>query len=145
MAEVTKYVKKMRNNVAPSNSGFTGDFYKLFWRDIKQFFLSSANYSFKIGSLATSQKLGILVLLPKGQKDKRFMKNWRPITLLNSYYKIISGCLAERIKPNLDKVVNESQKGYVPGRYIGEAIRTTYDCMHFAKQNNKPGLILLVS
>ena len=134
----------MRNNVAPGSSGYTGDFYKLFWRDIKQFFLSSANYSFETGSLSVSQKLGILVLLPKGQKDKRHMKNWRPITLLNSYYKIISGCIAERIKPKLEKVVHPDQKGYVPNRYIGEAIRTTYDCLHFAKQKAKPALILLV-
>ena len=106
--------------------------------------LSSVNYSFEIGSLSVSQKLGILTLLPKGTKDKRYMKNWRPITLLNTYYKIVSGCITERIKPKLEKLVHWDQKGYVPNRYIGESIRTTFDCMQAAKNNNKPGLLLLV-
>ena len=87
----TNYLKKIRNNASPGNSGFTGEFFKFFWRDLKQFIVSSANYSFQIGSLSISQKLGIITLLPKGSKDKRFIKNWRPITLLNTFYKLISG------------------------------------------------------
>ena len=144
MVELSNYLRKVRNNVSPGSSGFTGEFFKLFWKDLRQFMLSSVNYSFEIGSLSVSQKLGILTLLPKGQKDKRYMKNWRPITLLNTYYKIVSGCITDRIKPKLDKLIDPCQKGYVDGRYIGEAIRTTYDCMHFAKNNNKPGLLLQI-
>ena len=49
--------------------------------------------------------------------------------LLNSLYKLVSGCIAERIKPNLDSIIHPDQKGFVSGRYIGEAVRTTYDLM----------------
>ena len=72
------------------------------------------------------------------------MKNWRPLTLLNSVYKLVSGCIAERIKPHLDSIVNGDQKGFVAGRYIGEAIRTTYDIIQWAKDNNKTGVLLLI-
>ena len=105
MSELTKYIKTIRNNVSPGSSGFTGDFFKIFWRDLKMALLNSINYSFEIGSLSVTQKLGILTLLPKGDKDKQLIKNWRPITLLNTYYKIISGCIAERIKPCLEKLI----------------------------------------
>ena len=88
MVELGNYLKKVRNNVSPGSSGFSGEFFKFFWKDLRQFMLSSVNYSFEIGSLSVSQKLGILTLLPKGQKDKRYMKNWRPITLLNTYYTV---------------------------------------------------------
>ena len=71
-------------------------------------------------------------------------KNWRPLTLLNSLYKLVSGCIAERIKPNLDSIINGDQKGFVAGRYIGEAIRSTYDIMQWAKNNNKTGVLLLI-
>ena len=70
--EMTAFLKKTRNNVSPGSSGFTGDFFKFFWIDIKHFVLRSANYSFEVGSLSIQQRLGIITLLPKGLKDKRF-------------------------------------------------------------------------
>ena len=83
-------------------------------------------------------------MLPKGNKDKRFLANWCPLTLLNSFYKLVSGCVTERIKPVLDNIIHPDQKGFVSGRYIGEAIRTCYDTIDYAKNNNKSGLLLLV-
>ena len=86
--EMTKYLKKSRNNVSPGSSGFTADFFKFFWRNIKQFVVRSANYSFDIGSLSIQQRLGIITLLPKGLKDKRYLANWRPLTLLNTFLQV---------------------------------------------------------
>ena len=81
--EMTRYLKKTKNNAAPGSSGFTGDFYKFFWINIKYFVVNSVNYSFDIGTLSIQQRLGIITLLPKGTKDKRFLSNWRPLTLLS--------------------------------------------------------------
>ena len=82
--------------------------------------------------------------MPKPNKDKALLSNWRPISLLNQCYKILSGVLAERLKPTLPTVINQDQKGFVKGRYIGECIRTTYDVIEYAKNNNKVGLLLLI-
>jgi len=90
------------------------------------------------------QRLGVLNLLPKGEKNKNYLANWRPITLLNTIYKIISGTIANRIKKFLPKLVSYDQKGFVPGRYIGEAIRSTYDIMQIAKDKKKLGLLLAI-
>ena len=144
LEEMTRYLKKSRNNVSPGSSGFTGDFYNFFWLDIKLFVVRSANYSFDIGSLSIQQRLGIITLLPKGSKDKRYLANWRPLTLLNTFYKLVSGCITERIKPALDKIIHPDQKGFVAGRYIGEVVRTVYDTIDYAKNHNKTGLLLLV-
>ena len=54
--------------------------------------------------LSTSQRLDIIKLIGKKGKNKRFIKNWRPISLLNEDYKIISKALASGVKnvpPNL--------------------------------------------
>ena len=142
--EMTRYLKKTKNNASPGSSGFSGDFYKFFWSDIKQFVVRSTNYSFDIGSLSIQQRLGIITLLPKGTKDKRFLSNWRPLTLLNTFYKLVSGCIAERIKPALNTIIHPDQKGFVSERYIGEVVRTCYDTLDYAKNNNKAGLLLLV-
>ena len=66
--------------------------------------------------LSITQRLGIITLIPKGEKDKSYLKNWRPLTLLNSLYKMTSGCIAERIKPHLAKIIHEDQKGFIEGR-----------------------------
>ena len=144
LEEMTKYLKKTKNNVSPGSSGFTNDFYKFFWRDLKQFVVRAVDFAFDHNRLSATQSLGIISIIPKGDKDKRFLTNWRPLTLLNTLYKLISGCIAERIKPVLPGLINPDQKGFVAGRYIGEAIRTTYDIMDYAKQNNTAGLILLI-
>ena len=47
----------------------------------------------------------------------------RPLCLLNSMYKLISGTIAERIKPNLDTIIHADQKEFVSGRYIGEVLQ----------------------
>ena len=120
--ELTKYLKKSKNNVAPGSTGFSNEFYKFFWRDIKIFVVESINHGLKNGMLSVTQRLGIITLIPKGDKDKTYLKNWRPLTLLNSIYKMVSGVIAERIKPALDTIIHSDQKGFVAGRYIGEAV-----------------------
>ena len=90
------------------------------------------------------QKLGIVTIIPKGDKDPRYLGNWRSLTLLNTFYKLISSVLADRMKPILDIIIGGGQKSYIPGRYIGDVTRTTYDLFQYAKVNNLPGMILLV-
>ena len=144
LEELTNYLKKCKNNVAPGTSGFSFDFYKFFWRDLKYFILRATDYAFENKKLSVSQNMGIISIIPKGDKDKRYIGNWRPLCLLNSFYKLISGAIAERIKPVLDTIVHNDQKGFVGGRYIGEVIRTTFDTIQYAKDNNKTGLLLTV-
>ena len=142
--ELLSVLKKTSNDSAPGSSGLSYSFYKFFWGDLKHFILKSANHSFIIQKLPHSQRMGIISLLPKGNKPKEFLKNWRPVTLLNSIYKLISGVIAERINSVLGLIINHQQCGFVKGRYIGECIRTTYDIMEWANNNKKVGLLLLI-
>ena len=59
-------------------------------------------------------------MIPKADKDLKFLTNRRPLTLLNTFYKIISGVLANRLKTVLGHLIGPEQKGYVPNRFIGE-------------------------
>ena len=64
--ELTRYLKKVKNNVSPGSSGYTNEFYKFFWADLRTFVTNSINFSYQKGSLSVTQKLGILTLIPKG-------------------------------------------------------------------------------
>ena len=66
--EITKALKLLPNNKSPGSDGFTTNFYKFFWIDIKDFLFDSFRYSFTHGTLSNDQKLGVLNLIPKTQK-----------------------------------------------------------------------------
>ena len=52
----------------------------------------------------------LITLLPKDENDKRRMGKYRPITLLNTDYKIISKILTPRLAPHMEKLVHEDQQ-----------------------------------
>ena len=71
--------------------------------------------------------------IPKGDKDRQKVNNWRPISLLNVSYKIISTWVAERMKKVLSKIIHMDQTEFLSGRFIGENIRVVYDIIHMAE------------
>ena len=88
MVECHESLIEFPNNKCPGSDGLTVDFYKFFWDKIRSFLMDSYNYSFENNLLSLDQRRALLVLIPKGTKDKRELKNWRPISLLNVDYKI---------------------------------------------------------
>ena len=119
-------LKDMKNNKSPGSDGLSTEFYKIFWNDIKQFYINSINYSYSNKTLTQLQKQGIITLLPKKDKDLSLLTNWRPISLLNVDYKIATKTIANRMKKVLPDIINNSQTGFLKGRYIGENIRTIF-------------------
>ena len=92
------------------------------------------------GELSTSQKLGIITILPKDNKPREILKNWRPISLLNTTYKLFSGVIANRLKGVLNDIINENQKGFLSARFIGENTRLLYDLIDHIENQNKTGI-----
>ena len=143
--ECADALNKFQNNKTPGSDGLTiAEFYRLFWDAIGHFMVESFNYAYEHGHLSISQRLGIISLIPKRNKDLEYLKNWRPISLLNNDYKIATKAIAIRMENVLPKIIHSSQTGYVKGRYIGESIRTITDIMSFTKTQNIPGLAVFL-
>lgn len=143
-AELLQALKSMKNDKSPGLDGFTAEFFKFFWIDLGLFVLRSINYGYEHGSLSITQKQGVITCLPKPDKNRNFLKNWRPISLLNVVYKLASSVIANRIKTVLGSLVNGDQKGFIPGRCIAENVRLIYDVLFETKNQELPGLILSV-
>ena len=97
-----------------------------------------------MGELSITQKQGIITCIPKENKPKQLLKSWRPLTLLDTVYKIASGTIANRLKLVVNSLINKDQTGFIKGRYIGENIRLVYDLMSYTEENHIPGLLLLI-
>ena len=95
----------MKNEKSPGSDGYTSEFFKFFWKDLGKFVFRSINYGYNKGELSVTQKQGIITCVPKGDTPNQFMKNWRPISLLNTVYKLASSCIAERIKSVLSTLL----------------------------------------
>ena len=139
-----KVLKTFKSNKTPGNDGLPIEFYITFWDEIKQLLVDSFNYAFTHGELSTSQKQAVISLLQKKGKDRLFLKNWRPISLLNVDYKILSKVIAERIRKILPSVIHFNQSGFIEDRYIGDALRTIMDAIEYTDYYNKEGLMMMI-
>ena len=115
-----KALKKLPNNKSPGNDGITKEFYEAFWDDLKTPLLLCVNEAFKGEELSTYQKQAVIKLIEEKVKEKRLIKNWRPISHLNVDTKLISKVLAERLKTALPSLISSNQTAYLNDRFIRE-------------------------
>ena len=73
----------MKNDKSPGSNGLTKEFYVCFFNEVSNILITAVNHSFTTGMLSTSRRQALITLIEKKGKDKRFMKNWRPISLIN--------------------------------------------------------------
>ena len=144
LAECTKALSRIQNNKSPGSDGLTKEFYRAFWDIISTYIVNSFNYAFNTGNLSISQRQGIISLIPKKTKDTQYLKNWRPVTLLNVDYKIATKTIALRIEKVLPYLINPTQTVYVKGRFIGESIRLILDIMEYTKHKDIPGVAVFL-
>ena len=94
--------------------------------------------------LSTSQLQAVVKLKEKKERDKRFIKNWCPISLLNVDYIIIAKALATRLKETLSKLISFQQTTYVKNRFIVEGGRLISDILEMSESLNLKGYILAI-
>jgi len=129
--EVTKAVNQLSSGRAPGIDGLPAEFYKTFWGIIGKDFFKVVQEIFKAEALPKSCQRAVLSLIPK-KGDLCLLKNWRPVAVLCSDYKILSKCLANRLKGVLDVLVQKDQTYCVPKRSIYDNLFLMRDIMDYA-------------
>ena len=142
--ELDQALTSMKNNKSPGMDGYSPEFFKKFWDQLGWFFLESINESFANGHLTESQTQGMITCIPKSGKARNLLQNWRPISLLNTSYKLISLCITNRLRKVLNRIISPEQKGFLEGRTISDCTRIMFDIIHSCQTKNIDGLILLV-
>lgn len=96
-AEIEKVITLLKKETSPGEDGIISEFYQEYWYLIRNELTDVIKDSFNTKTISMSQYSGIMSLLYKSG-EREDIKNWRPITLLNTDYKICSKLLAERLK-----------------------------------------------
>ena len=96
--ELLNALKSMPNNKSPGNDSLTKEFEETFWEEIKIPLCNSLTKLHQNGELKYITKASCNKTYRKEDKDKKLIKNWRPIFLLNVGTKLVSKVLAQRLK-----------------------------------------------
>jgi len=141
--ELSHAVKQGKSNKAPGRDGICLEFYKKTWETTKQELLEIMNDMYREGQITDQQKHGIIVCVPKHTAPTS-PKDYRPLTLLNTDYKLLTRIIANRLRPCLTDILHPAQHCGIPGTTVFEALATIRDAVAYAEVSGTPLCILSI-
>ena len=143
-AELRECLKTFSRNKTPGMDGFPFEFYLTFWDVIESLLINCFNFSYESGEMSITQRQGVITLIPKKDRNVELLKNWRPLAMLNFDYKLLTKCLALRLKTVLHKIIHKDQTGFLKERYIGENINKVLNISSIIKESNLNAYLMTV-
>jgi hypothetical protein len=141
IVEFDKAIERAKLNTAPGIDGISNRFIKKIWYIFRKPLFDYANCCFEKGVLTDSFRVAKIRLIPK-KGDATLLKNWRPISLPNCFYKLISCVIAMRLGKVIDQVTQVGQKGFSSTKYCQEVLIGIIDSINHLKFRRKQGAIL---
>jgi len=148
--EIRNALKKTANNKAPGKDGIPYEFYKMWIKphrskerkpDITYILNEVYNNIEREGTLNEKFAEGAMCLLYK-KKEKTNIENYRPITLLNTDYKLYTKTIATKLGEVAKEIIHPNQAGFVPKRSLYDSTRTTHMMIEYAEINELEGCII---
>ena len=134
--EVIAALKQMHPTKAPGPDGMPAIFYKTFWyvigEDVLLFVLDILNNNAPMDEINHTH----IVLIPK-KKECENPRDYRPISLCNVLYKLVSKTISNRLKKLLPYIISECQSAFVPGRLITDNVLVAYELFHYLRKKKQ--------
>uniref|UniRef100_A0A803P3V6 Reverse transcriptase n=1 Tax=Cannabis sativa TaxID=3483 RepID=A0A803P3V6_CANSA len=118
---------------APGKDGLPGLFYHHHWEAVGDEVITTCLAVLNNNEDSKSINDTLLCLIPK-VKDPTVVSDFRPLSLCNVIYKVISKCLANRMKMSMDKVISENQSAFIKGRQIQDNAILGFESLHCLKK-----------
>ena len=139
-----KAIKEMKKGKVPGCDGLPVKFYIAFLDHLITPLMNLFEEIQCRGRMSESMLRGVMCLIPKKGKDSKFIKNLRPLRLLNMDYKILAKVLATRLKEVMPSFVGEYQTGFMARRHIQDNIRKTIDIIAHVYKSKQKALIVSI-
>ncbi|KAK3526232.1 hypothetical protein QTP70_018273, partial [Hemibagrus guttatus] len=132
LEELQVALNTMPSGKAPGIDGLPVEFYKFFWKELGEDLLEVLEESCRERCLPLSSRRAVITLLPK-KGDLQDIKNWRPVSLLCTDYKVMSKALANRLRDIMDSVIQTDQTYCVPNRSIIDNVSLIRDILDISR------------
>ena len=140
-SELLTAAQGLQTGKSRGSDGLPVEFYLTFWDGLAKPLLAVLNEALDAGSLSASQRESLVRLIYK-KDDKRLPKNWRPISLLNTDYKLASKVMTERLKTVMDSIVHEDQTCGVVCLTIFSNLHLVRDALDMIAVTNEPAILV---
>ena len=127
---------------SPGPDGIPYSIIKLTWSIFGPTLTNSWKYALETGELTHSHENSYLKLLPKEGKDLKQLKNWRPITLSNCDFKIITKTLAKKLTEGVSSIINPNQTAYIKNRQITDNLHLLQYAIEKSTELNDGAMIV---
>nr|GEY27102.1 RNA-directed DNA polymerase, eukaryota, reverse transcriptase zinc-binding domain protein [Tanacetum cinerariifolium] len=135
--EIKRVVFDIDDSKASGPNGFSSKLFKKAWETIKDDFCNAIKDFFKTRKLLGEVNATLITLVPKVHTSLN-MTDFRQNTCCNVAYKCISKILTNRIKQVLNKLMDQNQSTFLPGRTITDNILLTQEPLKGYNNNNGP-------
>ena len=142
--EIFDAMMTLKSGKVPGLDGLTIEFYRHFYKDLKSPLMNMYQLAYHNNELPRTARRGLISLLPKRNRDSRYIKHKRPLTLIGYDYKILAKLMDNRLRSVLDKLIHADQTGFLKNRHISTNIRKTLDVIEYCTATNQPGLIMSI-
>ncbi|GJY09056.1 RNA-directed DNA polymerase, eukaryota, partial [Tanacetum coccineum] len=142
-AEIVNNLQNCGTDKAPGPDGFTFDFYRRFWYIIECDVYDAVKHFFTYEDIPKGCNSSFIALIPK-IPGANLVKDFRPISLIGSLYKIIAKILANRLVGVLGDIVNEVQSAFIADRQILDGPFILNEVLQWCKVKKKQSLIFKV-
>ncbi|BFZ21637.1 hypothetical protein BsWGS_24676 [Bradybaena similaris] len=142
LTDITQAVQHMQKNKTPGPDGLTIEFYQHFFPILGPLLLKVYHESFHRQTLPSSYNTSFITLIPKQNTDSTQLQNYRPISLLNTDYKILTKTLTNKLKPFMATLVHTDQQCSVPHRNIHQHTYFIRDIIQYTHEKDCPSSLL---
>ncbi|GKC45930.1 transposon TX1 [Tanacetum coccineum] len=132
-----------KGDKAPGPNGFNFKFIKMAWDIIKSYLVCAVQWFWDKMEILKGCNASFITIIPK-VTDPICLIDFRPISLIGCYYKIIVKMLAERVKCVVGYVVGEEQNAFIKDRFILDGVLIANETMEYLKKKKEKSLIFKV-
>ncbi len=143
LEEIHKATQALPKGKAPGHDGIPIEFFKACASEVAPTLLKAYTAMLASGEVSNYINMGLITLIPK-TGDRSKLRNWRPITLLGSVYKILAKTLTGRLQAFLPGVIRPNQIGFVEGRSILDNVFIAQDSLDWAVESDQELVLLLL-